>query len=187
MRRFVLLLLVILAGACSPRGAIEAMTSPEDRAFMEQMVQHLRDGDMDWLQQRFDPELWQRSAKQLGQVPAMFPDEPGTTEIVGVNVSSSQSGAGYQRSKEFTLVTHGGGRWTVTTIATFSTGGPDRVVRWAVTPHASPPPELTMIETFEKVMPWIWGGILFAFAAAGALIFWLVKRSRRSAQGAGTP
>ena len=187
MRRIFLLLLIVLAGACSMRSAIEAMSSPEDRAFAVEMVNHLRDGDSEWLRARFDPELWDRSGKQLGLVPDLFPDVPGTTEIVGFNLNTSNTGGRVERSKEFTLVTHGGGRWTVTTVATFSTGGPDRVVRWSVVPHDSPPPQLTVIETFESALPWIWGTLLVVLALIGGLIFWLVRRSRRRAQAVGTP
>jgi len=171
------------------RSAIEAMTSPEDRAFAQEMVDRLRSGDDDWLRQRFDPALWEQSGKQLAQVPGLYPDVPGTTELVGYNFSTNSTGGGTERSKEYTLVTHGGGRWTVTTIATFSTGGPDRVVRWSVVPHTSPPPQLTVIETFESALPWIWGTLVAVLVLVGGLIFWLVRRSRRrrSAQAAGTP
>ena len=139
MRRIVLLLLVLLAGACSMRSAIEAMSSPEDRASAEEMVERLRRGDSEWLRARFDPD--------------------------------------------------GGGRWTVTTVATFSAGGPDRVVRWSVVPHDSAPPQLTVIETFEAALPWIWGTLVVVLALIAGLIFWLVRRSRSRAraQGVGTP
>ena len=188
MRRIVVLLLILLAGACSMRSAIEAMSSPEDRAFAEEMVERLRGGDSEWLRARFDPELWERSGKQLALVPDMFPQVPGTTEIVGFNINTSNTGGRVERSKEFTLVTHGGGRWTVTTVATFSSGGPDRVVRWSVVPHNSAPPELTAIETFEAVLPWIWGTLVVVLALVGGLIFWLVRRSRRRrTQAVGTP
>ena len=176
------LVLVVLAGACSLRSAIEGMTSPEDRAFAQAMVDHLRRGDSAWLEQRFDPALWQQSGKQLGEVPAMFPRETGTTEIVSFSTSTNITNGRTEREKGFTLVTSGGGRWTVTQFRTHSTGGPDRVVQWSVVPHNSAPPEVTMMEAWDRMLPWFWGGLLFALAAIGGLIFWLVRRSRRRAR-----
>jgi hypothetical protein len=97
-----------------------------------------------------------------------------------------------EREKEFTLVTHGGGRWTVTTFRTYSSGGPDQVVQWSVMPHTSPPAELTMIESWDKVVPFIWGILILFLLAMVTLIVWLVRRSRRrrdplAGQARGTP
>ncbi len=191
VRAFVLLMLALL-GACSMRSAINSLTSPEDRAFAQEMVTRLRNGDQGWLQQRFHPELWAESGKQLGSVPGLYPSVPGTTEIVAFNVSSSMTGGGTERNKEFTLVTHGGGRWTVTSFRTYSTGGPDQVVQWRVTPHDAEPPELAMLNGIDAVLPWVWGGIVAGILLFGGLIFWLVRRSRRKhdplmGQGTGTP
>jgi hypothetical protein len=183
------LLLIVLAGACSLRSAIETMTSPEDRAFAQSMVDNLRSGNAAWLEQHFAPELWQQSAKEMSDVPGRFPSERGTTEIVNFSVSSSITNGRSERSKAFTLVTHGNGRWTVTAFRTHSTGGPDRVVEWRVEPRSTPPEELRMMEAWDRVLPWVWGGFLFAVLALGGLIFWLVRRSRRkrAAQATGTP
>lgn len=189
MRRILMCLLVILAGACSLRGAIETMTSPEDRAFAQEMVERLRRGDQAWLQRHFHPDLWAESGKQLASVPGMFPDSPGETEITSYNFSTSTTNGRTQRRREFTLVTQGGGRWTVTTFTTYSSGGPDQVVQWRVTPHATEPPELAMLNAMDRMLPWIWGGVLAVLLAAAGLIFWLVRRGRRKhrAQAAGTP
>ena len=177
--RHLVLLFLFLLGACSMRSAIDALTSPEDRAFAREMVAHLRSGDEAWLQQRFHPDLWAESGKRLAGVPQLYPGVPGTTEIVGFNVSTNISGGRTERNKEFTLVTHGGGRWTVTGFRTFSAGGPDQVVQWSVVPHSSPPPELAVIEGWDSALPWVWGGLAVALLAASALIVWLVRRSRR--------
>ncbi|MGZ8287539.1 MAG: hypothetical protein ACXWUQ_18195 [Allosphingosinicella sp.] len=186
MPRVLITLLCLLISACSMRSAIDAMSSPEDRAFAQEMVVKLRSGDQAWLQQQFSPELWEESGKQLAQVPAMYPEMPGETELVGFNISTSNVNGRRERDRQFTLVTHGGGRWTVTTFRTFASGGPDRVVQWSVVPHNSPPPELTTLDTMESVLPWFWGGLIFALLLVGGLIFWLVRRSRRrSAAGPG--
>jgi hypothetical protein len=189
MPRILVLLLCLLAGACSLRGAIDAMTSPEDRAFAQEMVTRLRSGDEAWLQQRFQPELWERSAKQIGGVPALFPRETGTTELIGYSFSTRSEGGPTVRTKEFTLVTEGGGRWIVTTFRTHSAGGPDLVVQWSVVPHSAPPAELTMLEGVDRALPWIWGTLIAGVLAVAALIIWLVRRSRRrrAAQITGMP
>ena len=177
--RTLISLLCLLVAACSMRSAIESMTSPEDRAFAQAMVDHLRRGDESWLRQQFRPDLWDRSAKQIGGVPGLYPSVSGETEIVSFNTSTANVNGRVERNRRFTLVTHGGGRWTVTTFATYSDGGPDQVVEWNVVPHNSPPPELTMLESFDAALPWIWGGLFAVLLAAGALIYWLVRRSRR--------
>ncbi|WP_162806264.1 hypothetical protein [Sphingosinicella terrae] len=188
MRRILLCLLAILAGACSLRGALETMTAPEDRAFAQEVVERLRRGDQAWLQRHFDPELWAQSAKQLPQVPSLFPADAGTTEITSFQTSTSVANGATRRERRFTLVTHGGGRWTVTSFQTYSVGGPDRIVQWQVVPHETAPPELRMLDAVDRALPWIWGGLLFLVAAIAALIFWLMRRSRRRRDAqSGTP
>ena len=188
MRRFWLVLLVLLAGACSMRGAIDAMTSPEDRAFAESVVEHFRRGDAAWLRRHFHPDLWTQSQGQLAQVPAFYPHSGGETEIVSFHTSTVVADGRRERQRRFTLVTHGDGRWTVTSFETYSDGGPERIVRWHVAPHAQEPPELAMINAVERALPWIWGGLLVLLAAVGGLIFWLVRRGRRRrAAQTGTP
>ena len=185
MRRTVLLILILLAGACSMRSIVEAMTSPEDRAFAQEMVTRLRAADTAWLQRHFDPLLWEQSGKQLAQVPELFPEVAGTTEITSYSFSTSNRGGAVERTREFTLVTEGGGRWTVTSFRTYSAGGPDRVVQWSVVPHDEPPPAVTVM----KALPWISGAALAILLFFVVLIVWLVRRSRRRhrAQPAGTP
>jgi hypothetical protein len=177
--RLLILLLAGLLAACTMRSAIQTMTSEEDRAFAQEMVDRLRTADADWLQGQFDTSLWEQSAKQVGQAPDLYPEVPGETDIISFSVSSGTTNGSFERRKEFTLVTHGGGRWTVTHFRTLSTGGPDRVVEWRVTPHSAPPPELTMIETWDRMVPFVWAGVLIVLIGVGALIFWLVRRSRR--------
>lgn len=177
--RCLVLLVLLLVAACSMRGAIDAFTSEEDRAFAQQVVARLRSGDEAWLQQRFAPDLWMQSGKQLGAVPALYPAETGTTELVGFQINSNMAGGVTRRSKEFTLVTHGGGRWTVTRLRTFSSGGPDQLVQWSVVPHSQPPPELAMIEGWDAALPWVWTGLAATLLAFIGLVVWLVRRSRR--------
>jgi hypothetical protein len=189
-----LLLFVIFLGACTMRSALDAMISPADRAFAQAMVDHLRTGDEAWLRARFRPDLWEQSAKQIGQVPEFFPTTPEATELVAYEISSSNKNGATERNKAFTLVTHGGGRWTVIRFRTQSTGGPDQVVEWNVEPHRTVPPELAIIRGFDALIPWIQGGLIVIVLLAGGLIFWLVRRSRRKRekdplmnQGRGTP
>lgn len=179
MPRFLVAILCLLLAACSLRGAIESMVSPEDRAFAMDMVDHLRRGDEAWLRGHFRPDLWDQSAKQIAAVPELFPTVPGETEIIGFNTSTSNVNGRVERNRNFTLVTQGAGRWTVTTFATFSEGGPDQVVAWNVVPHSSPPPELAMLDGMDAALPWVWGALIVIVVAAGALIFWLIRRSRR--------
>ena len=188
--RSLCLLLIVLVGACSLRSAIQTMTSPEDRAFAQAMVDNLRSGNAAWLEQHFAPDLWQQSAKEMSEVPARFPRERGTTEIVNFSVSTNVTNGRTERDKAFTLVTHAGGRWTVTSFRTHSTGGPDRVVEWSVVPRSTQPEELQMMEAWDRALPWVWGGLLFVLAALVALIVWLVRRSRRkraASHAIGTP
>lgn len=193
-RRIFVLLLVLLVGACSLRGAMNAMTSPEDRAFAQAMVDNLRSNNTAWLEQRFDPDLWAESGKQLGGVPALYPTVPGTTELVSYSVNSNNIGsAASERTQEFTMVTEGGGRWAVTKFRTFATGGgPPRVVQWSVVPHTSAPPELTMLRAMDSAVPWIWGGGLFVLLLVAGIVVLIVRSNRRKrdslmGQSRGTP
>ena len=177
--RHLILLTLLLLGACSLRGVIDAATPQADRALALEMVSRLRSGDRAWLEKKFAPELWAESGEQLAAVPALFPKEAGTTEIVQFQISTNMANGRTERIKSFTLVTHGGGRWTMTGFRTYSTGGPDRVVQWQVVPHSTVPPELAMLDAMDRALPWI--AAILAILAIGlvGLIFWLVRRSRR--------
>lgn len=177
--RQLFLLTVLLLGACSLRTMIDAFTSEQDRAFAQEMVTRLRDGDQAWLKQHFAPDLWAQSNGQLAIVPALFPSDTGTTELIGADISSNTVNGRTERSKQFTLATHGGDRWTVTSFQTYSTGGPDRVVQWSVVPHNSRPPEVATFDIWDSALPWFWGGMAIILVGGGGLIFWLVRRSRR--------
>ena len=178
VRHFILAALLLL-GACSVRGAIDAATPRADRAFGEEMVSRLRSGDRAWLRKQLTPELWAESGENLRSVPALFPKETGKTEMLGFHISTNMTNGRTERSKDFTLVTEGGGRWTVTEFSTYSAGGPDRVVRWSVAPYQTKPPELAMLESMDRALPWVGAGFLLLIAGVGGLIFWLVRRSRR--------
>ncbi|HEX8125884.1 MAG TPA: hypothetical protein VF548_09915 [Allosphingosinicella sp.] len=177
--RYFILLTLLLLGACSIRGAIDAATPKADRAFGEEMVSRLRSGDRAWIENQFTPELWAESGDKLESVPAMFPKEAGKTEMLGFQISTNMTNGRTERSKDFTLVTEGGGRWTVTNFSTYATGGPDRVVQWSVTPYDEPPPELAMLDTMDRALPWVAAVFALLLFGGGALIFWLVRRSRR--------
>lgn len=180
IRRLCVLLLVGLLAACSLRGAMNAMTSEEDRAFAQAMVDNLRSGNQAWLEQHFAPELWQASAKELGDVPALYPSVPGTTELVSYNFQSNNLGSGAQRTQEFTLVTEGGGRWAVTRFRTFAAGGAaPRVTQWSVVPHATAPPELTMLRAMDRAVPWMWAGAGFVLLLVVGIVVLIVRSNRR--------
>jgi hypothetical protein len=193
-RRVVVLLLVLVLGACSLRGAMNAMTSPEDRAFAQAMVDSLKGNNQAWLERHFQPDLWAESGKQLAGVPALYPSAPGATELVSYSVNSSNIGsASAERNQEFTLVTEGGGRWAVTRFRTHATGGgAPQVVQWSVVPHTSEPPELAILKAMDKAVPWIWGGVLFVLLLVVGIIVLIVRSNRRRrdpliGQGRGAP
>lgn len=180
VRRLCVLLLVGLLAACSMRSAMNAMTSEEDRAFAQAMVDNLRGGNQEWLERHFEPQLWQESAKQLGEVPALYPTVPGTTELVSYNFNSSNVGGGAERSQEFTLITEGGGRWAVTRFRTFAAGGAaPRVVQWSVVPHTTAPAELTMLRAMDRAVPWMRAGAGFVLLLVAGIVVLIVRSNRR--------
>lgn len=178
--RHLFLLILLLLGACSLRSVVDTFIPEQDRAFAREMVEHLRAGDEAWLRQHFAPELWAQSRGQLGAVPGLFPSEAGKTELIAANVQSSTFNGRTERNKQFTLATQGGGRWTVTSFRTYSAGGPDKVVEWSVVPHSARPPEVAMYETWDAALPWFWVGMAIGLLGLAGLVFWLVRRSRRS-------
>lgn len=189
-RALILLALAFLA-ACTMRSAMDALTSPEDRAFAQAMVDNLRGGNEAWLQQHFRADLWEESQGQLAQARSFYPAAPERTDIVAFSISSNGVGATAQRRKDFTLVTQGGGRWTVTRFETYAQGGADQVVAWRVVPHTTPPAELTMIETWDAAVPWIWAGLVVVLVLVVGIVVLIVRHNRRKRDqlraGPGTP
>lgn len=185
LRALVLFAFALLA-ACSMRSAIDAMSSPEDRAFAQEVVDHLRRADSAWLQARFEPGLWERTNAQIAQVPELFPTVPGETQLVGYSTNSDFANGVTESTREFTLITEGGGRWTTTRLMTRSTGGPTQIVAWYVEPHDQRPPELVFAEGWERVIPWLWGGLIFVLLLVGGIVFLIIRHvGRKSDPGGG--
>ena len=180
-RHLFVIVLVLILGACSMRGAMNAMTSEEDRALAQAMVESLRTNNRPWLQQHFSPELWAESAKTLDQAPALYPSPVESTEMVAYSVNSSNVGsANSNRSQEFTLVTSGGGRWAVTRFKTESRGGgAAQVVQWQVTPRDVEPAELAILKAMDRAVPWIWGGLLVFLLLIVGIVVLVVRSNRR--------
>lgn len=176
MPRGLVVVLILLLAACSLRTAINAFTSEEDRAFAHEMVERLRAGDVAWLEHRFSSDLWVMSAAPLARAPALFPREPGETQIVSAEVSTDISGGVSRREIGFTLVTTSEGQWTVTRFRTLSQGGPDQVVQWSVTRQHLPPVELQLIEGWDRAAAWLRILGPLALLAVIGLIVWLVRR-----------
>jgi hypothetical protein len=180
-RNLVLAAVLILAAACSMEAAIEKLSSPEDRAFASRFVANVRGGDEEALKPDFDPELWSRSRAQLAAARPLFPPGEGSTRLIGYHVATSVANGASSTRKEFVLVTTDRTHWTRTRIVTLAEGGPAKVVEWNVNGSREPPPELVMIEAWESALPWIWAGLAIVLAGGIALVWWLVRRSRRPA------
>jgi len=177
--RAVAFVMFLFLSACSMRTAMEAISSPEDRAFADRMVRSLRSGDRNWLEQQFDAGLWKQSAGQLDEASRLYPDVPGTTEMIGFHIATNTVNGVTERTREVTMVTHGNGRWTITAYRTHARDGPDRVVEWRVTPYDSAPPELVMIETIDRLMPWLWAGLVLGLLIAAGIILLIVRANQR--------
>lgn len=181
MRGLVALAACLLAGGCSMETAINAMSSEEDRRFAQDLVANVRAGNSAWLEERADPSVQGQLGGPVKEAAALFPAEPGTTRLVGYNVSSSSiAGAGSTRTQEFVLVTEAGGRWIVTELATLARdGGPTRITGWRSTARSERPPELGFYEASERLVPWLWGlGVLF-IGVLIAIVWALVRYNRR--------
>lgn len=180
-RRLVLPILLMLAAACSMEAAIEKLSSPEDRAFAMRFVDDVRSADGTALRPQFDPELWEKSREQLAQAQPLFPPGRGTTRLIGYHVATNVANGVSSTTKEYILVTTDQTHWTRTRIVTLAEGGPARVVEWAVNGFGEPPPELKMYESMERLVPWLQAGALIGLVGGIALVWWLVRRSRRRA------
>jgi hypothetical protein len=176
------LLPLLWLAACSMESAINRFSSPEDRAFAQRFVDDVRSGNEAALKAEFDPELWRKSADQLPQARPLFPAGKGETKLIGYQVSTNFTNGSSFTSKEFVLVTTDRTHWTRTRIVTAAEGGPDKVVAWNVNGFDRPPPELQVYEAMDRFAPWLQGGMLVGLIGGIALVWWLVRRSRRSAR-----
>lgn len=183
-RRLVHATLLLLVAACSMATAIEKMTTPEDRAFATRFVENVRSGDERALRPQFDDELWAKSREQLSRARPLFPPGEGITRLIGYHVATNVTNGASSTRKDYILVTTDQAHWTRTRIATLAEGGPARVVEWNVEGFNQPPPELQAYETMERLVPWMQAGALFVLIAGIALVWWLVRRSRRRAAAA---
>ena len=179
--RMILLSALALTGACTMEGAINRMTSAEDRAFALGFVDDVRRGNAERLEPLFDPELWAKSKDQLPQARTLFPPGKGETKLVSYHFETNLTDGSRDTRKDYVLVTTDRTHWTRTRLITRATNGPARIVEWNVEGLGEPPPELKLYETMEEAAPWIQGVALLLFLGAVALVWWLVRRSRRSA------
>ena len=177
--RHLVLLMLLLLGACSMQAAIEKMSSPEDRAFAMRFVDNVRSANEEALKPVFDAELWAKSREQLALARPLFPPGRGSTELIGYNIATSLTNGASSTTKEFILVTTDQTHWTRTRIVTLAEGGPARVVEWNVNGFREPPPELAVIEAWESALPWLRAGLAIVLVGGIGLVWWLVRRSRR--------
>ena len=186
-----LLFLTLFVGACSPRSAIDAFSSPEDRAFAQDFVAKMRRGDVKSLQPMFDPGVWRESESQFAGAQRLYPASQGTTELIGYQFNTNSTNGVTTRVKNYTLVTHDTSTWTTTLIQTRSDqDGPDRIVGWNVNGGPEMPPIYRQYQSMEAAVPWMRAGVAVGLLAAAGLAFWLIRRSRRkraAGQGVGTP
>jgi hypothetical protein len=189
--RSLFLALLLLLGACSMRSAIDALSSPEDRAFAQDFVAKMRSGDFDSLQPKFEPRVWEESQPHLARVPSFYPATPGDTELIGYHVQTNTANGVTSGVKDYTLVTHDGSHWTTTVIRTQSNeNGPHLVVGWNVSGSPEMPPAYRQFQSTEAAIPWIQGGAIFGLLLGVGVAVWLVRRGRRkraAGQGRGTP
>ena len=179
--RTLLLGALFMSAACSMESALDKLVSDDDRVFAQRFVAHLRKGDVESLEPQFDPELWVDSAGHLSKARTYFPAGEGTTRLIGYNVSTNVRNGSSTTSKQYMLVTAADGQWTRTRIVTLARNGPARVVEWNVDRFNEPPPELQMYESWERIVPWVQAGLAIVLLGFIALIWWLVRRSRRRA------
>lgn len=182
--RSLLLCCLILVAACTMQGAIERLSSPEDRAFAQRFVENVRTGNEEALKPEFDTELWTKSRHQLALARTLFPPGKGETKLIGFQVSSNFVNGDTNTTRQYILVTTDRTHWTLTRIATLAGEGPARIVQWNVNGSSQPPPELLQYQQMERLAPWLQGGGIVALIALIALIWWLVRRSRKRAAAA---
>lgn len=180
-RHLLLSSLLMLVAACSMEAAIEKLSSPEDRAFAMRFVDQIRSGDEEALRPEFDPGLWAKSRDQIPQARPLFPPGEGSTRLVGYHVAAEVTNGASSTRKEYILVTTDQKHWTRTRIVTLAQGAPAKVVEWNVNGFSEPPPELKMYESMERLAPWLQAGALILLVGGIALVWWLVRRSRRRA------
>ena len=185
LARILLFGAMFLVAACSMETALDKLVSTEDRAFAQRFVADVRTGDMEALKPHFDEALWLKSVEQLPKARTYFPAGEGTTRLIGYNVSTNLENGASTSSKEYILITAAEQHWTRTRIVTLARNGPARVVEWNVDGFNEPPPELRLYESWERIVPWVQAGLAFVLLGFAALIWWLVRRSRRRAAGAG--
>ncbi len=195
MSRVHALFLVLLAflGACSMRSAIDAFSSPEDRAFAQNFIDRLRSGDTKSLEVSFEPQVWRESASQLGQARRLFPSGRGTTELIGFQFSTNMTNGATRRTKDYTLVTHDDAHWTTTVLRTQSEGnGPQRIIGWNVNGGSEMPAAYRQFQTMDNMARGFWIGGLVVIVFIVGLVIFLIRRSRRRrrdplmGQGGGT-
>ena len=175
--RVLLLACLLAAAACSMQGTIDTMSSPEERAFAQHFVDALKNGKAETLKDAFDPELWEKSRPLFDKARAAFPKAQSRTRLISYHFESDFTAG--TRKAEFVLSTTDGQRWTRTNLATYAQGGHPKIVAWNVEPFAEPPADLRMCETMDRILPWIQAAGLVLLLGVIALVFWLIRRSRR--------
>lgn len=179
--RALLLACLMAASACTMQGAIDRMSSPEERAFAQHFVDSIQSGNAGALKDEFDPELWQQSLPLFEKAQAAFPKGTSRTRLIGYQFQSDFTAG--TKKMEFVLSTTDGQRWTRTNLVAFAKGGRTKVLGWHVEPFAKPPPDLQTFETMDRLLPWIQAvGIILLLGVIG-LLGWLFRRSRRRAAG----
>lgn len=174
-----LCVMLLMLPACSLRSMVDKLMTPEDRAFVTKFNDDMRAGNVDGIVKVLSPDIIEASVPQIVIAKTLYPESAGTTEVVTVNKSFNSTNGRTENRKEFVLVTGDGKRWTRLEIIKFSDGGPEKVIGWDVKPFDEAPPELAALEAWDRYAPMVIGISLLVVVGFIALIWYLVRRSRR--------
>ncbi len=173
MRNILLSVLLFCLAACSQQGWTDRLASPDEQHLAIETMQELRDGDIDGIAKRAEPQLKPDLPRAAAAVRPILARVQGPFEIKTVNVVEQSGGP---VTKAFTLQAGSGSTWALAEIVLRGRPGSLQVAGFHAWPGTS---DLSKVNDFAVskwgVLGFTWFLLMFASVATcliGVVLIW---------------
>jgi hypothetical protein len=163
MKKLLVCALLLCLVACTQKGWIDSLASADEQRMAVDTAQEFRDGAVDRIDQRTEPELRGDLARGAAEVRPILQRARGPFTIETVNVVQQ---SGEPITKTFTLQAGSGSSWAVAEIVFRGTPGSLQLAGFHAWPANSDPSKLNDFSISERgLLGYIWLLLMFGCVA----------------------
>ncbi|MDR7155646.1 heme exporter protein D [Sphingobium xenophagum] len=162
-----LAIICLCLAACTQQGWIDSLSTQQEQAFVLDIAERLRAGQIDQISQGAEPELRRQLPTYIKQVMPMLEPVRGTFGLQTVNVFNPSGGP---TTKTFILQGGSNDHWAIVSVVLRGSGKSMQLAGLNVTPFRSDPSKLDDFEIRKRgFMGYLW---LAAMLASISMCLW---------------